>query len=876
MGIFSRRKILKDYYNTGEIERIYQTLNNHIDGWLKLYHKNGQLKAKINYRNGIQVDEKINSFDENGNLIRTVEFKNGFLNGPYKEFYSSGKIKTEGFYSNDLIIEKKSYYENSTLKYHYIKSENETKSKILDEDLKYIKNNLDQLPKFSVLYTSNNDFEKFLFDSYESALIKFESISNKILDISKEYEINEINNPDFIELVELCELLEISQNDVSKLISIEDKNELIDLWNEIHSESSHRHLSKFTSLINDDIELREFEGRTYFTFGNSLTNINYIPIELIHIANSQNFINHTKLINEIKNTKNTSIQRIEASFFKSEFKNLFVVIDIFVSYYENKLKEDEYRIDEIIEENIASDIDIIFDYLFRNQMKDFNISDLINNLKIMYKIFEEEIGIDADFLKDTEIEDIKIIKAYYNKVNFYLLLDKILFEWNLLELDFKKYQKNASTSSIVNRLKEINDINESNNINYNKLEKLFKSILLDIENDNILDGYLKDDFLCFDYFTSLYYQEKTLSCLVAGDHLINKFPNTNNSNLFGILGELHLQISKYDKAAIYYNLCITNLFNENYVNDYSSQILHFCNRAQSFFGLFEFENQFINNIINDLNIYIRYYPNDLHVKDLYNIIINESNSTNKDSEINDFELEQIDSFVKNLLKDGKVEEVESLFTDLFSKMYKEEIKTRILKSKEIKNIGSDFYDFLLNSKSFISNSTLSSDLINKLIDFIDYILKNSITEIDIEKKIDILYLLEYEYNDEVYIKFSEDNLSKNLLSELIKHGEFIKKILSYFIDENKPSVYDTLANLFLLENRFDEAEKEILKCLSIEIREDDQKFEHNLTAAKIYFKNGNFSNGEKYYTKAIELGADEDSIIKFQQFLNKNNLKFNK
>ena len=81
MGLFSIRKTKTDYYNTGEIETIYQTLNNQLDGWFKMYHKNGQLKVITNYKKGIQLDEIIKSYDETGNLIRTVEFKNGFLNG---------------------------------------------------------------------------------------------------------------------------------------------------------------------------------------------------------------------------------------------------------------------------------------------------------------------------------------------------------------------------------------------------------------------------------------------------------------------------------------------------------------------------------------------------------------------------------------------------------------------------------------------------------------------------------------------------------------------------------------------------------------------------------------------------------------------------
>lgn len=888
MGLFSIRKTNTVFYNSGEIEIVYQTLNNQLDGWYKIYHKNGQLKTIVNYKKNIQIDEIVKSYDEKGNLVRLVEIKNNELNGPFKEFYSSGNLKCEGYYKDGQIIDKKAFYENSTLKYHYLKSANESESKIFDEDLNYLKNNLEKLPKYSVLYTSNNDFEIFLFDTYESAQIKFERISNKILDISKEYEINEISNPDFIELVELCELLEIPQKSINSLISIEDKNELIELWHENHSESSHRYLSKFTSLINDNIELRKFDGRTYIGMSDLQQNINYIPIEYLDVANSKNFIDQKKLINNINSIKHPTTNQIESLISQCEYKNLFHVVDIVVSYIEIKLTENNITIDDFFYDLDDSQyfddsqfcINIIIDYLGWNEPHDFNIPDIMYKFDSISHILKTEIA--------KQKEDIEINKAYNHNVNLLYLVNHILKNELIfsiiLEGLYVKHKKTSTTSTIEDRLKEINDINTSNYINYNKLENLLKSILFDIENNNFKDVDVKNDLLYFDYggekieinaenlyfdyCTSLYYQDKYLNCLVACEHLINKFPNTNNSSLFGIMGELYMQISRYDKAAIYYNLCITNLFNENYNPDFSSQILHFCNRAQSFLMLFEYEkNEYINNIINDLDIYVRYYPNDEHAKDLYNKMIYQSNSENKVTKINDF-FETVTNDVINLRNEGREDEIKNLFVELALSFHKEGLRKRILKSKEIKKIDDGFYELILKSKSFISQSTLSTDLICKLMDLFDFLEKYSKVNIDLEKKIDILYLIEHEYNDEVFLMLSEDNISKDKLSEVVIHGEFIQNFLSYFIDEFKTSVYDTLANIFLLSNRFDEAEKEISKCLSIEIREDDQKSEHNFTAAKIYFKKGDFSKGEKYYKKAIELGADDDSIKEFEDFLN--------
>jgi tetratricopeptide (TPR) repeat protein len=96
--------------------------------------------------------------------------------------------------------------------------------------------------------------------------------------------------------------------------------------------------------------------------------------------------------------------------------------------------------------------------------------------------------------------------------------------------------------------------------------------------------------------------------------------------------------------------------------------------------------------------------------------------------------------------------------------------------------------------------------------------------------------------------------------------------LNFFVDETLPHVYDTIANLYLSNNRLIEAESEIIKCLQIEAIEDDENTEHNFTAAKIYYKKNDLINGLKYYNKAIELGADNDLIKYFQEFLNDNEL----
>ena len=86
-------------------------------GIYKLYYDNCQLKVAIRYENGHQLDGVVDSFDENGFLIRTVEIINGNKNGHFKEFYPSGTIKKEGEYEDDEIIGKPiEYLEDGSIK----------------------------------------------------------------------------------------------------------------------------------------------------------------------------------------------------------------------------------------------------------------------------------------------------------------------------------------------------------------------------------------------------------------------------------------------------------------------------------------------------------------------------------------------------------------------------------------------------------------------------------------------------------------------------------------------------------------------------------------------------------------------------------------
>ena len=80
-----------------------------------MYHENGQLKAEINYSNGIQDDGEIISYHNDGSKARKVTLVNHTMNGPYFEWYKNGQLKTEGIYNNRVPTVLKEWEENGVL-----------------------------------------------------------------------------------------------------------------------------------------------------------------------------------------------------------------------------------------------------------------------------------------------------------------------------------------------------------------------------------------------------------------------------------------------------------------------------------------------------------------------------------------------------------------------------------------------------------------------------------------------------------------------------------------------------------------------------------------------------------------------------------------
>jgi len=108
---------LKTYYENGQLESIYNYLNdNTANGLQKTFYENGQLKEIFSLVNG-KSHGISKSYYESGKVERVAYYSNGKNNAPTKSYYENGQLeslmpwgangKTNGIYM--------SYYENGQL-----------------------------------------------------------------------------------------------------------------------------------------------------------------------------------------------------------------------------------------------------------------------------------------------------------------------------------------------------------------------------------------------------------------------------------------------------------------------------------------------------------------------------------------------------------------------------------------------------------------------------------------------------------------------------------------------------------------------------------------------------------------------------------------
>jgi len=86
-----------DSYYDGTTKAEYTLVNGKLNGILKTYYENSNLKKTGNYVNGIE-NGLFKEYDENGILEAEYSMSNGEFNGSLKTYYPNGKLKKSGNY----------------------------------------------------------------------------------------------------------------------------------------------------------------------------------------------------------------------------------------------------------------------------------------------------------------------------------------------------------------------------------------------------------------------------------------------------------------------------------------------------------------------------------------------------------------------------------------------------------------------------------------------------------------------------------------------------------------------------------------------------------------------------------------------------------
>lgn len=115
-----------DYYYDGySIQAEYTLKNGLLNGTLKSYYQNGNLKKTGNYING-KENGLFKEYNEDGSISIEYNMKNGEMNGAFKTYYENGQVKKTGSFLNGKGNGNfKEYAENGDLEVTYSKINDE-------------------------------------------------------------------------------------------------------------------------------------------------------------------------------------------------------------------------------------------------------------------------------------------------------------------------------------------------------------------------------------------------------------------------------------------------------------------------------------------------------------------------------------------------------------------------------------------------------------------------------------------------------------------------------------------------------------------------------------------------------------------------------
>lgn len=97
------------------------------EGECTTYYQNGNIKSKINYKNGLRKGKAIYySSNESDKIIKTEEYKNDKLHGTIFEFYPSGNVKKIMGFENGSS--------KGFMEYNYIEGQYEKEENIIEQE----------------------------------------------------------------------------------------------------------------------------------------------------------------------------------------------------------------------------------------------------------------------------------------------------------------------------------------------------------------------------------------------------------------------------------------------------------------------------------------------------------------------------------------------------------------------------------------------------------------------------------------------------------------------------------------------------------------------------------------------------------------------
>ncbi len=97
------------FRNSEKIMHKFTYRNGRLQGKAVNYYENGEIKSQGYYSDNKMVD-KWEFCNEQGNKIYTVNFQNDSMNGEFISYYLNGNVKEEGAYLNDNKDGKWTYY----------------------------------------------------------------------------------------------------------------------------------------------------------------------------------------------------------------------------------------------------------------------------------------------------------------------------------------------------------------------------------------------------------------------------------------------------------------------------------------------------------------------------------------------------------------------------------------------------------------------------------------------------------------------------------------------------------------------------------------------------------------------------------------------